>query len=183
MVKATAAQEIWNDIKIPKSIIEEIYEELNKGEKIRMMKSIVLIGMPGCGKSAIGELIAEKTDMKFIDADAYLRESTKRTIIELFENGEDGFRDIESKAAMELSQKDPAVIATGGGVIKRYENILNLKKSGIIIYINRPIENIVADIDVVARPLLAKDPSQLYTLLKERADLYKKYCDHEVMNI
>ena len=72
---------------------------------------------------------------------------------------------------------------TGGGVIKRYENILNLKKTGIIIYINRPIENIVSDIDVVARPLLAKDPSALYKLLDERCELYKNYCDHEVMNI
>ena len=147
-----------------------------------MMKSIILIGMPGCGKSTIGEMIAEKIEMTFIDADAYIRESTKRTIAELFENGEEGFRDIEAKAAMELSEKNPSVIATGGGVIKRYENILNLKKNGIIFYINRPIENIVADIDVVARPLLAKDPSQLYKLLEERCDLYKKYCDHEVMN-
>jgi len=148
-----------------------------------MMKSIVLIGMPGCGKSTIGEMIAEKIKMTFIDADVYIRESTNHTIAELFEDGEEGFRDIESIAAIELSKKNPAVIATGGGVIKRYENILNLKKTGIVIYINRPIENIVADIDVVARPLLAKDPSQLYKLLEERCDLYKKYCDHEVMNI
>lgn len=146
------------------------------------MKSIVLIGMPGCGKSTIGEMIAEKIKMTFIDVDAYIMESTKHTIIELFKNGEEGFRDIESKATVELSEKNPAVIATGGGVIKRYENILNLKKTGTIVYINRPIENIVADINVVARPLLAKDPSQLYKLLEERCDLYKKYCDHEVMN-
>lgn len=148
-----------------------------------MRKSIVLIGMPGCGKSTIGEMVAKKMDMIFIDADDYITESTKHTIIELFKNGEDGFRDIEAKAVVELSEKNPAVIATGGGVIKRYENILNLKKTGILIYINRPIENIVADIDVVARPLLAKDPSQLYKLLDERYDLYKNYCDHEVMNI
>ena len=148
-----------------------------------MMKSIILIGMPGCGKSTIGEIIAEKIELTFIDADSYIRESTKRTIAELFENGEESFRDIESIATAELSEKNPAVIATGGGVIKRYENILNLKKNGIIFYINRPIENIVADIDVVARPLLAKDPSQLYKLLEERAHLYKNYCDYEVMNV
>jgi len=147
------------------------------------MKSIVLIGMPGCGKSTIGEMIAEKIEMTFIDVDSYIRESTKLTIIELFQNGEDGFRDIEAKAAIELSEKNPAVIATGGGVIKRYENILNLKKTGIVFYINRPLKNIASDIDVVARPLLAKDPSQLYTLFEERGDLYKKYCDYEVMNI
>lgn len=146
------------------------------------MKSIVLIGMPGCGKSAIGEIIAEKLKMTFIDADKYIRESTRSTIAELFENGEESFRDIEAKVAVELSEKAPAIIATGGGVIKRYENVLQLKKNGIIIYINRPIENITGDIDVVARPLLAKDPSQLYKLLEERGHLYKKYCDYEVMN-
>jgi len=146
-------------------------------------KSIVLIGMPGCGKSVIGEILAEKMAMTFIDVDTYIRNSTKLTIIELFKNGEEGFRDIEANAAVELSEKNPAVIATGGGVIKRYENILNLKKTGVVIYINRPLDNIASDIDVVARPLLAKDPSQLYKLFEERGDLYKKYCDHEVMNI
>ena len=147
------------------------------------MKNIVLIGMPGCGKSAIGEILAEKLEMTFLDIDAYIEVSTKVTISEIFENGEAGFRDIEAIAAVEVSEKAPAVISTGGGVVKRYENILNLKKNGIIIYINRSIENIVADIDVEARPLLVKDPSQLYRLFEERGLLYKKYCDHEVMNI
>jgi shikimate kinase len=149
----------------------------------QMMKSIVLIGMPGCGKSEIGKLISEKMKMSFIDTDSYIMESTKHTISELFEDGEEGFRDVESKAIIELSEKNLAVISTGGGVIKRYENILTLKKNGIIIYINRPIENIAADIDVVVRPLLAKDPFKLYKLLEERGHLYKKYCDHEVMNV
>ncbi|MBU3191462.1 shikimate kinase [Clostridium bowmanii] len=147
-----------------------------------MIKSIVLIGMPGCGKSVIGEIIAEKIKMTFIDLDTYISESTKSTIAELFENGEESFRDIESKVVVELSEKAPVLIATGGGVIKRNENILNLKKNGIIIYINRPMENITKDIDVLIRPLLSKDPSQINKLLEERGHLYKKYCDYEVVN-
>ena len=147
------------------------------------MKNIVLIGMPGCGKSAIGEILAEKIEMTFLDIDTYIESSTKLTITEMFKNGEDGFRDIEAKAVVELSKKNPVVISTGGGVIKRHENILNLKKNGIIIYVNRPIENIVSDIEVEVRPLLAKDPSQIYRLFEERGPLYKKYCDYEVMNI
>jgi len=94
-----------------------------------LIKSIVLIGMPGCGKSVIGEIIAEKVEMAFIDMDTYISDSTKLTIIELFKDGEDSFRNIEANAAIELSAKAPLVIATGGGVIKRYENILNLKKN------------------------------------------------------
>ena len=139
--------------------------------------------MPGCGKSVIGEIIAEKVEMAFIDMDTYISDSTKLTIIELFKDGEDSFRNIEANAAIELSAKAPLVIATGGGVIKRYENILNFKKTGLIIYINRPIENIVADIDILARPLLKNSPSQLYKLFEDRSHLYKKYCDFEVMNI
>lgn len=147
------------------------------------MKNIVLIGMPGCGKSEIGKIIAEKIEMNFIDVDAFIEASTSRSITEIFRNGEDGFRDIESIAVRDLSKKHHVVISTGGGVIKRYENILNLKKNGIIIYINRPIENIVSDIKIEGRPLLAKDPGKLSKLFEEREPLYKKYCNHEVMNI
>lgn len=147
------------------------------------MKNIVLIGMPGCGKSVIGEMIAKKIEMAFIDIDTYIEASTNRTITEIFKNGEDEFRDIESVAVLELSKKKSVVISTGGGIIKIQENILNLKKNGIIIYINRPIENIVEDIDVETRPLLEKDSSKIYRLFEERGPLYKKYCDYEVMNI
>ncbi|MCB2295003.1 shikimate kinase [Clostridium algoriphilum] len=146
------------------------------------MKNIVLIGMPGCGKSAIGEMLSEKIEMTFIDIDKYIEASTNLTITEIFEKGEANFRDLESIAVMELSKKNPVVISTGGGVIKRYENILNLKKNGIIIYINRPIDNIVIDIEAEVRPLLAKNPSKLYKLFEERGTLYEKYCDYEVMN-
>ena len=106
------------------------------------MKNIVLIGMPGCGKSTIGEILAEKLEMFFLDIDTYIEESTNHTITEIFKNGEPAFRDIEAKVVIELSKKSPAVISTGGGVIKRYENIINLKRNGLIIYINRPIKDI-----------------------------------------
>ena len=139
--------------------------------------------MPGCGKSVMGEMIAKKIEMSFIDIDTYIEDSTNRTITEIFKNGEAGFRDIEFIAVEELSKKISVIISTGGGIIKRQENILNLKKNGIIIYINRPIENIVEDIDVETRPLLAKDSSKIYRLFEERGPLYKKYCDYEVMNI
>ena len=147
------------------------------------MKNIVLIGMPGCGKSAIGQIVSEKLGMTFLDIDAYIEESTNHSITEIFKNGEEGFRDVEAMATLHLSESASVVISTGGGVINRYENILNLKKNGIIFYINRPIKNITGDIDIDARPLLSKDISQLYRLFKEREPLYKKYCDHEIMNI
>jgi len=147
------------------------------------MKNIVLIGMPGCGKSVIGKMLAEKLEMTFLDIDSYIEAKTKITITEIFKNGENEFRDIEAKATLEVSKNTDTVIATGGGVVKKYENILNLKRNGIIIYIIRSIENTMADIDFMARPLLAGDLCQLYKLFEERESLYKKYCDYEVMNI
>lgn len=139
--------------------------------------------MPGCGKSEIGEILAEKIEMDFIDVDFFIESSTSSSITEMFKNGENVFRDIESIAVSDLSKKNHVVISTGGGVIKRYENILNLKRNGIIIYINRPIENIISDINIEGRPLLAKDPGRISKLFDERGPLYKKYCDYEVMNI
>ena len=131
--------------------------------------------MPGCGKSEIGEILAEKIEMDFIDVDFFIESSTSSSITEMFKNGENVFRDIESIAVSDLSKKNHVVISTGGGVIKRYENILNLKRNGIIIYINRPIENIISDINIEGRPLLAKDPGRISKLFDERGPLYKKY--------
>lgn len=147
-----------------------------------MMNNIVLIGMPGCGKSVIGKILAEKLRLTFLDLDTYIEESTKHSITEIFKSGETQFREIEANATLEVSEKSSAVISTGGGIVKIYENILNLKKNGIIIYINRPIKNIIGDIDFENRPLLSKNPSQLYRLLKEREPLYNEYCDYEIMN-
>lgn len=150
--------------------------------KNHRMKNIVLIGMPGCGKSTIGEILAKKLGLNFLDIDTYIEETAKQNITEIFKNGEAVFRDVEAKAILKLSEKLSTVISTGGGVVKRYENILNLKKNAIIIYINRPIENIATDIDIKTRPLLAKDPSKIYKLFQERGPLYEKYCDYEIMN-
>ena len=74
--------------------------------------------MPGCGKSVIGKILAEKLKLTFLDIDTFIEESTKYNITEIFKNGEPFFREIEAKATFEVSEKAPAVISTGGGVIK-----------------------------------------------------------------
>lgn len=145
-------------------------------------KNIVLIGMPGCGKSTIGKILSQKLEIEFCDVDEYIEKIQGKTIQEIFKNGEDYFRDIESKAGEELSRTCSKVISTGGGVIKKLENIDTLKKNGIIIFINRPLENIISDVDVSKRPLLKEGKEKIYKLYKERYDLYKKYCDYEIMN-
>lgn len=147
------------------------------------MKNIVLIGMPGCGKTTIGKILSEKLNMKYCDIDEYIEKKTGRTIPEIFQDGEEEFRRIEREAVLEVSKGKDMAIATGGGVIKSFINIENLRRNGIIIFINRPIENIMGDIDADNRPLIKDKKEKLYSLYKERYPLYKKYCDYQVMNI
>lgn len=144
--------------------------------------NIVLIGMPGCGKSTIGEILADKLNYKYIDSDNYIEKKSGNTIDELFKIGENHFRKIESQIIKEVCSGKMAVISTGGGVVKNSTNIEILKENGIVIFINRPIEEIASDINMATRPLLKEGTDKLYQLYKERYDLYKKSCDIEVIN-
>jgi len=144
------------------------------------MKNIVLIGMPGSGKSTIGRLLSQHLNMNFIDMDDYIVKMEGKSVKELFAVSEDCFRDAETMCSLELSNMNSIVVAAGGGIIKRKENIDNLKKSSIIIFINRPLEEILKDIDCGVRPLLAEGKKKLYDLYDERIHLYKEYCDIEI---
>lgn len=148
-----------------------------------MNKNIVLIGMPGCGKSTIGYMLSKKLSMNCIDVDKYIEESEKETISSMFEKGEKYFRDIESKYIEELSNLNSTIIATGGGVVKKEGNMLLLKKNSVIMFINRKIKDIFNDVDDSTRPLLKDKKEKLYELYEERLPLYKKYCDVEVENV
>lgn len=147
------------------------------------MKNIVLIGMPGAGKTTIGGILANNLSMKFCDIDKYIEEKTGKTISEIFQDGEDAFRYIEREVVKELSGEAKMVIATGGGVIKDHKNMEKLRENGLIFFINRPLENIMGDIDIETRPLLKDDKERLYDLFDERYPLYKKYCHYEIINI
>jgi len=147
-----------------------------------MAKNIVLIGMPGCGKTTIGRILARELSMEFYDMDDYIEKKTKQKISELFEKGEEYFRNIESSICEELAKKESSIISTGGGVIKRKENIDFLKKNGVIIFIDRPVDNIIGDVDISRRPLLKEGKEKVLKLYEERYLLYKKYSDKIVMN-
>lgn len=145
-------------------------------------RNIVLIGMPGCGKTTIGKLLAARLGRKLIDIDAYIEKVQGCTINEIFELGEETFRRLETEAVLALEQERSAVITTGGGVVKNPMNMSSLKKNSIIVYIDRSIESITGDIDTSTRPLLAQGKSRLEGLYAERHELYSKYCDFIAKN-
>jgi len=147
-----------------------------------MNKNIVLIGMPGCGKTTIGKVLSRKLKMEFFDVDKYIEKKTSKTIPEIFENGEAYFRDIEEACVKEVSEGYNKIISTGGGVVLRENNILNLKRNGIIIFINRPLERIIGDVDTATRPLLKDGVERIKKLYETRIDLYTNYCDFNIKN-
>lgn len=145
------------------------------------MKNIVLIGMPGCGKSTIGYRMSQKINYSFFDADKYLEEKENRIISDIFsKEGEEYFRKLETKYLKDLSKKEQIIISTGGGAVKKKENIDILKQNGIIIFLDRTIEDISKE-NHENRPLL-QNIENLWKLYDERINLYRKYADIIIKN-
>lgn len=145
------------------------------------MKNIVLIGMPACGKSTIGYWLSKKINYPFVDVDRYLEEKENRIISDIFSNeGEEYFRELETKYLKELSEKEGIIISTGGGAVKNKENIDILKENGIIVFLNRTIDDISRE-NHRNRPLL-QNPDNIRKLYDERIKLYRRYADITIKN-
>jgi len=145
-------------------------------------KNIILIGLPGAGKTTLGKLLSNIIGYRFIDTDAFIEEKTGKSITALFQIGEDYFRSIESAAYKEIADFEDTVVSTGGGVVKRNENIVALKKNGTVYYIDRAVEDITHDIEVSHRPLLKDGFERIYALKAERESLYQDAADLVVKN-
>jgi len=147
-----------------------------------MAKNIVLIGISGCGKTSVGEMLAKKLNFDFIDTDEVV-ESYGMTIEELFESGEKSFRCIETMAVKQVASYSDTVISTGGGVVTVKENMDYLKENSFIVFVKRDIERIKKSLQKqkTVRPLL-KDSNSLDKLYAKRLELYKKYADAIVEN-
>lgn len=157
---------------IDDAIIESIHAKLS-----RQMENIVLIGMPGCGKSTVGKLLAEQLGRKFIDADAEIVNLAKMEIPEIFAtSGEEGFRRLETQALSHLGQQSGLVIATGGGCVTRPENYPLLHQNGTIYWLKRDISALPTE----GRPLSqAGKLEQMYSI---RKPLYQQFADETICN-
>lgn len=134
---------------------------------------IVLIGMPGCGKTTVGRLLAEKCNCAFLDLDEKIEKETGRKISEIFANdGETAFRDMETSVLIKALAEDGTVISTGGGVVTRKENRILLQNRKAVVFLDRPLVQILSDVDVKERPLLADGCEKVKSLYNERYALY-----------
>ena len=147
-----------------------------------MKKNIVLIGMPGCGKSAVGKRLSQLLEMPLVDTDAMVEEEAGCTISQLFaQEGETAFRDRESAAARRAAGLEGVIIATGGGMVLRPENMAALGGTGVIFFRDRALEAILGE-DHSDRPLVGADSQKLRKLYTERIDLYRTYAQYTISN-
>lgn len=142
--------------------------------------NVVLIGMPGSGKSTVGSLAAARTNRCFFETDALIEAREGTTIGKLFEDkGEGYFRDVESAVVRAVAAEENAVISTGGGVILRPGNMEALGATGVIFFLDRDPADIAGE-NHAGRPLLAGDKNRVFTLYESRIALYRAYAKHIV---
>ncbi|MBR0597971.1 shikimate kinase [Sinanaerobacter chloroacetimidivorans] len=139
------------------------------------MKNIVLIGMPGCGKSTIGVVLAKVMGYQFIDSDLLIQEQENRLLSEIIQQeGIEGFNEIENKVNASIRAKK-AVIATGGSVIYGKEATKHLRDIGVVVYISLPYEEIESRLgDLVERGITIQEGQTLRDLYQERCPLYEE---------
>ncbi|NCC16608.1 MAG: shikimate dehydrogenase [Clostridia bacterium] len=162
--QAKCAVEIFLGKKMEDSIIQNLYATL-----LAERSNLVLIGMSGCGKTALGKMAAERLGKAFIDVDEEIVKEINMPIQEYFSKmGEPAFREIEKSVVQKLSQLNNLVISTGGGVIKDAENIASLKQNGRIVWIKRAVSLLESG---NGRPL-TPNPEATLRLYQERLPLY-----------
>lgn len=152
---------------------------INRIHKVleKQTENIVLIGMPGCGKSTIGKALAEKLRKRFVDSDVQIELTAGKTIPEIFATeGESAFRELEYTVLKELGKESGLVIATGGGCVTQQKNYPALHQNARIIYLQRDIEKLPTD----GRPL-SKD-GKLQKMFLQRKPLYEAFADLTIDN-
>ena len=150
-----------------------------------MTRHIFLIGMPGCGKSSLGRRVANNLHLPYRDTDSMVIQGAGcSTVTELFERyGEDAFRIAETNVLIQLTREEPAIISTGGGMVMRETNRAIMRNHGLIVLIDRPLEQILSDIKLDRRPLLAeKGLGEVERLYHERIDTYRSAADFVLDN-
>ena len=141
-----------------------------------MKKHIALIGMMGCGKSTLGALLAGSLGAPCCDLDEAIERFEGRSIPDIFAaSGDAGFRLCETAALRRALSAPPCVVATGGGIVTREENIVLLRENALVVWLCRPLEEILQTVEQDGRPNLAGDKEErMRTLYAAREPLYRR---------
>ncbi|MBQ8228140.1 MAG: shikimate kinase [Clostridia bacterium] len=171
VAQAQMSAEKFIDSTIPKDKIEKIVDEL-----AAIRKNIVLIGMPGCGKSTVSSLLGEALSREVVDTDSLIVENESRLIPEIFSvDGEDYFRTAETKAVADCTKKSSLVIATGGGAVLKEENRYYLKQNSFVIWLKRDFTRLAME----GRPL-SKSLNDIKKIEQVRTPIYSSLADVEI---
>lgn len=172
VAQAKESAEWFSNSRIDSSMLARVYHTIQK-----KMENIILVGMPGCGKSTIGQALAHLTGKTFIDTDVLIKERTGQSSAEIItEKGEKAFRIIESQILSETGKCSDSVIATGGGCVTQQENKFYLQQNGPVVWIQRPLSQLATN----DRPLSLSDG--LENLYHQRKAAYEFFADFVVQN-
>ena len=167
VAQAVKAAEVFTGKEIPLSKIDEVHDII-----LGNQKNLVLVGMPGCGKSTVAKLLSQKTGRECVDTDS-LVELCGETIPQIFAKyGEDEFRNRETQAIKSVAKEQGKIIATGGGAILCEENRIALRENSTVIFLNAPLETLATE----GRPL-SKDYETLCRMYEKRLPLYLETAD------
>ncbi len=167
VAQAKYAAEYFTGKTIDDERIEQVYAKMRAE-----MANLVLIGMPGSGKSSIGRELARRMKREFVDMDQLIVQIAGKSIPEIFaEDGEEVFRSYETQAAQQCGREKGLVIASGGGAVTREATMRALSQNGEIIFIDRPLSQLATG----GRPLSAGGMSALEKMYEKRMPLYRKY--------
>lgn len=168
--QAKKAAELWSGEKISDEVSQKTLAKLKAD-----MQNIVLIGMPGCGKSKVGKALSELTGRELVDSDEVIVERIGMSIPEFFTKyGEDAFRREETAALADICQRSSLIISTGGGCITREENYPLLRQNGVVLWLRRDLNLLSRK----GRPL--SQGADLSAMYKVRKPLYERFCDTAV---
>lgn len=173
VAQARGSAEMFLNAKIPDERVDEVVRAM-EGKA----KNLILIGMPGCGKSTVGQALARRLGRPLVDLDEEIVREAGTSIPEIFAcQGEEVFRNIEHRLLLKAAQQSGAVIATGGGIVTRKENMDPMRQNSVVIFLRRELDLLPRE----GRPLSQRDG--LEKLYRQRLPLYKKVADIAVDNV
>ena len=173
VAQAKAAAELFLGRPIPDGRVADITREME-----RDTRNLLLIGMPGCGKTTVGQALAHRLGRKLVDTDALVEEAAGCTIPELFaREGEEAFRRLEHEILCRVGRESGLVIATGGGAVTRPENLDPMRQNSTVIFLRRPLDQL----PIEGRPI--SQANSLEELYRRRLPLYQQAADWAVDNV